>query len=68
MSGGGGRVSKGRMGSSLQVEVDPDELEDMQQRLEQVVRFRIANFCPMVMLFNHSYFSMLCCTKSLKWE
>ena len=56
------------MGSSLQVEVDPDELEDMQQRLEQVVRFRIANFCPMVMLFNHSYFSMLCCTKSLKWE
>ena len=37
MSGGGGRVSKGRMGSSLQVEVDPDELEDMQQRLEQVL-------------------------------
>lgn len=36
MSGGGGRVCKGRMGSSLVVDVDPAQLKQMETKLEKV--------------------------------
>ncbi len=36
MSGGGTKVSSGRMGSSVVVDVDPKELHNMQQELERV--------------------------------
>lgn len=36
MSGGGNRVSKGRMGSSVVVEVDPNELRNLEIKLEKV--------------------------------
>ena len=37
MSGGGGRVSKGRMGTSVaSIDVDPDQLEKLEGQLEKV--------------------------------
>ena len=36
MSGGGGRVSKGRMGSRVVEDVNPREVEEMEGQLQQV--------------------------------
>ncbi|XP_013380461.1 structural maintenance of chromosomes protein 4-like [Lingula anatina] len=35
MSGGGGRVSKGRMGSALVADIEPRQLQEMERELEQ---------------------------------
>lgn len=37
MSGGGTKVSRGRMGSSVLTEVDPRELYKMEQELDEVL-------------------------------
>ena len=41
MSGGGKRVSKGRMGSSVITEVDPKQLEKWESDLEKVSSYLI---------------------------
>ena len=38
MSGGGGKVCKGRMGASLAEDVDPEQLRQMETKLQQVER------------------------------
>lgn len=43
MSGGGGKVSKGRMGSSVVVEIDPKELQALEKNLEKVMSFSELN-------------------------
>ena len=50
MSGGGTRVSRGRMGSSVLTEVDPKELYKMEQELDEVLgifeeRYSQDNLC-----------------------
>ena len=43
MSGGGSRVCKGRMGSKVIVEVDPKEMEEMEQKLEKVREVKLCH-------------------------
>ena len=38
MSGGGNKVVKGRMGSSIRSDVSPDQLEAMEETLEKETR------------------------------
>jgi len=38
MSGGGNKVVKGRMGSSIRSDVSPDQLEAMEKTLEKETR------------------------------
>lgn len=38
MSGGGNKVVKGRMGSSIRSDVSPDQLEAMEKTLEKEIR------------------------------
>ena len=36
MSGGGGKVCKGRMGSAVVTDIDPKELQSMETKLQKV--------------------------------
>jgi hypothetical protein len=36
MSGGGGRICRGKMGSKVIMDVDPKTVEDWEKRLEKV--------------------------------
>lgn len=52
MSGGGNKVVKGRMGSSIMSDVNPDQLEAMEKTLEKETKAaEVQNVVPFVMMF-----------------
>ena len=54
MAGGGGRVSKGRMGSRLTEEVDPKILQEMDQKLQKVTQMCIFSQLTHIEVFHLS--------------
>lgn len=46
MSGGGNKVVKGRMGSSIVSDVSPDQLEAMERKLEKETKTAEVEYVP----------------------